>query len=323
MKKEDSFWLKEKLVSFYKMRESTVLTITAILALVLTLTTDSFLTYGNITTTIIGLTVNGIIAIGMTTALVSGGFDLSVGSIVGFTGAIAGLLFLNGASIWVAAIVALIASMGIGLINGIFITKVGLNPLITTLGMMSVVRGLVYVMTKGMPLSLYKIPDTYQKIATGDIFGFPYLILILVIFVLLSRFSYQRTNIVRKIFYVGSNEEAASFSGLNIDKIKIGVYIFTAFTAGVGGLIKVAQFASAPPQMGTGIELNVIAAAVIGGASLKGGKGTVLGAIVGVLLLALIDNALILLNIPVYWQRLVSGAVLLGAVSVDQITQSE
>lgn len=314
---------KSIIKKFFGLREGAILAITLGIGLIMTIITDSFLSYGNIKTTLVGMATTGIVVIGMTTVLGVGGIDLSVGSIVGLTGIIGGQLYLLGVNIWVASLVAIIFATFLGAVNGFFITKVGLNPLITTLGMMSVARGLCYVITKGMPLSLYRLPDYYKALGIGTIFKIPILVLIFLIIVLIADFTFRRSSVIRKVLYTGSNEEAAKFSGLNVVKIKYGVYMLSGFMAGIAGLLTMARYASAPPNSGAGLEMDVIAAAVIGGSSLKGGRGTIFGAVLGVLLLAVIDSCLILLNVPVYWQELVSGTVLILAVSLDHLSHSE
>lgn len=305
------------------LRESTILLITLGIGIIMSVITDSFLTYGNIKTTLVGLATSGIVVVGITTVLAVGGIDLSVGSVMALTGIIGGQLYLLGVNIWVAALIALVFAALMGVINAFFITKIGLNPLITTLGMMSVARGLCYVITKGMPLALFSLPNSYKALGSGTIYKIPFLVLIFLVIVIIADFLFRRATSIRKVLYVGSNEESAKFSGLNVNKVKYGVYILSALTAGIAGLLSIARFASAPPNVGSGLEMEVIAAAVIGGSSLKGGEGTIFGAVLGIILLAVIDSCLVLLNVPVYWQELVSGVVLLAAVSMDYLTHSK
>lgn len=307
----------------FGLREGTIIMITVAIGVIMSLITDSFLTYQNIRTTLVGMATTGIVVVGMTVVLALGGMDLSVGSIMGLTGVISGFLYLSGLSIWVSGLIALGCAALMGAANAFFITTIGLSPLITTLGMMSVLRGLCYVITKGMPLSLFSVPNAYKALGSGVLYGVPILVLIFLAVVFVADFLFRRATAMRKVLYVGSNEEAAMFSGLNVKKIKYGVYVLSAVTAGIAGLLTIARFASAPPNTGAGLEMDVIAAAVIGGSSLQGGRGTILGAVLGVLLLAVIDSCLILLNVPVYWQELVSGFVLLLAVSIDTLAHAK
>jgi len=271
-------------------------------------------------TTAIGLAADGIIAVGMTVALVSGGFDLSVGSVMGLSGVTAGALYLAGVNIWAACAIALMIGLVCGLINGYFIGKVGLNPLITTLGMMGIARGAAYVVTQGSPISLFGVPKSFEFIGSGRMAGIPVIVIFFIIIAAIGDFLMRRSEPMRKVFYTGSNEKAALLSGINTGNVKMGVYLLTALLAACAGILSLARFTVATPTAGIGAELRVISAAVIGGASLSGGEGTILGAVLGVILLNIINNGLILMNVSVYWQDLIGGAILLVAVTVDLLT---
>jgi ribose transport system permease protein len=303
----------------FAIREFTLVLIIVGFGIVLSCLTPHFFSVANISTTAIGLSSDGIIAVGMTVALVLGGFDLSVGSVMALSGVIAGALYLAGMNIWLAAFFALISGMICGLINGYFIGKVGLNPFITTLGMMSIARGGSYVLTQGSPLSMSGMGN-FTFIGSGDIWGFPVMVLIFLIIALFMDYALRRSAPMRQVFYVGSSEKAASLSGINVSKVKIGVYFLTSLMATIAGILTLSRFTVAAPSVGMSSELRAIAACVIGGASLNGGEGTIMGAILGVALLALVNNALILLNVSVYWQDLITGIILISAVLVDFVT---
>ncbi|HHT06550.1 MAG TPA: ABC transporter permease [Hydrogenispora sp.] len=301
----------------FAIREFSLLIIIIGCAILLSFLTPHFLTVPNLTTTAIGLAADGIIAVGMTVALVLGGFDLSVGSVMALSGVIAGSLYLGGVNIWIAAGIALVVGMICGLINGYFIGRVGLNPFITTLGMMSIARGASYVLTKGSPLSLAGISKGFKFIGGGQIFGFPMMVLIYLLIVVIMDFVLRRSVVMRQVFYVGSNEKAAALSGINVSKVKTGVFFLTGTLAAISGILTLSRFTVATPNAGMSAEMRAIAACVIGGASLSGGEGTILGSVLGVILLALVNNALILLNVSVYWQDLITGMILISAVLVD------
>lgn len=302
------------------LREFTLFIIIIGFSLVLSFLTPHFLTRANITTTAIGLAADGIIAVGMTVALVLGGFDLSVGSVMALSGVVAGSLYLGGMNIWLAAIVALAVGMSCGLINGYFIGHVGLNPFITTLGMMSIARGSSYVLTKGSPLSLAGISKGFKFLGGGRILGFPVMVLIYLVIVIIMDFALRRSAAMRHVFYVGSNEKAAALSGIDVSKVKTGVFFLTGTLAAITGILTLSRFTVAAPNAGMSAEMRAIAASVIGGASLRGGEGTVLGSVLGVVLLALVNNALVLLNVSVYWQDLITGIILISAVLLDFLT---
>jgi ribose transport system permease protein len=270
----------------------------------------------------VGLSGDGIIAIGMTLALVSAGFDLSVGSVMGLSGVFAASLMTLGIGSWIACIAALALGGLIGLLNGYLIGRVGLNPFITTLGTMSVARGMSYAITSGTSISLTNVSQSFAFIGEGKILGISPIILIFVFFALAGDFLMRKADFVRKVFYVGSNEKAALLSGINSSKVKRGVYLLTAVLSTIAGLITLSRFGGASPSGGQGAEFRVISAAIIGGTSLNGGEGTILGTVLGIVFLNLINNGLILLNISVYWQDLVNGVILIVAVTVDHVSHA-
>jgi len=302
-----------------RFREATlILTIIAI-CIVMSFLSPYFFTAENLSTTILSFAINGIVVIGMTIVMVNGGIDLSVGSVMAVIGAVAGRLYQAGVSIWIAAPTALVLGALIGAFNGFFITRVGLSPFITTLAMLSIARGAAFVVTQGIPLSLYSMPDAFKSIGKGAVIG-PVVIIIFVVFVVAADFLMRRSTILRRVVYTGSSEKAAIFSGINVRSVKMGVYILSSFLAGLGGILSIARFATATPYFASGLELQAISACVIGGASLAGGDGSIIGSVFGIALLAIITTSMILLNVSVYWQDLVSGIILLAAVSLDYLT---
>ncbi|WP_094551693.1 ABC transporter permease [Petroclostridium xylanilyticum] len=301
-------------------REANLMIGIIIVGFILTMLSSHFLTRDNLISTAIGLTSDGIIAVGMTVALVSGGLDLSVGSVMGLSGVVAGTLYLAGINIWVACTVALMAGMFCGLINGFFIGKIGLNPFITTLGISGVARGTAYVLTQGSPISLFGVPHTFALIGQGKILGIPFIVFVFIVIAVIGDFMMRRSEPLRKVFYTGSNEKAAVLSGINTSRVKVGVYLLTATLASIAGILSMARFTVAAPTAGIGAEMRSISAAIIGGASISGGEGTIFGAVLGVILLNFINNGLIILNVPVYWQELANGVFLIAAVTFDYLS---
>ena len=302
----------------FALRELTLVLCIVTFSVFLSLLTPHFFSIANLSTTAVGLSSDGIIAIGMTVALILGGLDLSVGSVMAFSGVVAGALYLGGVNIWLAALIALGLGMCCGLINGYFIGKLGLNPFITTLGMMSVARGCSYVLTQGSPLSLAGLDKNFAFLGSGYIGGvFPTMVLIFVALTLVIDFAMRRSVLLRQVFYTGSSEKAAILSGIDVSKVKIGVFFLTSLLASLAGILTLARFTVAAPNVGLSAEMRAIAACVIGGCSLSGGEGTVIGAVLGVILLGLVNNALILLNVSVYWQELITGVILIVAVLLD------
>jgi len=302
------------------LREITVILIIITVSLMLTVLSPHFLTKDNLMSTAIGLAADGMITVGMTIALVSGGLDLSVGSVMALTGVAAGALYLGGMNIWLACAVALAIGMLCGLVNGFFIGRVGLNPFITTLAVSGMARGASYVLTQGSPISLFGVPESFAFIGQGKVLGLPFIVVVFIIIAVVGDFLMRRSESLRKVFYTGSNEKAAILSGINTSKIKIGVYLLVATLTSMAGILSMARFTVATPTAGVGADMRSISAAVIGGASFSGGEGTISGAVLGIILLNLINNGLILLNVPVYWQELVNGVILITAVTLDYVS---
>lgn len=304
-------------------RESNIILIIVLVSVAMSFLSDSFATWSNIKAIMMSFATDGIVVIGMTVILILGGMDLSVGAVECLAMVVAGKLFLAGMNPWLASLIGIAVAAGVGGLISWFVTKVHLSYFITTLAFMTIARGICYVITKGTPLSLITLPPSFKFIGQGSIAGIPFVIILFVVIVLISDYLVRKSTLMRKVFYTGSNEKAAIFSGINVNRIKVFVCVLTAALAGFAGIIYMAKFGAATPGFGSGVEMTAISAAVIGGASLNGGKGTILGAVLGIALLSLITSSLILLNVSVYWQDLVKGAILLLAVSLDMLSQSK
>jgi ribose transport system permease protein len=279
------------------------------------LTVPNFSGLANFLSIADSLVFDVIITTGMTIALVSGGFDLSVGSVFASSGVVVAVAMVAGLPVWLSIIIALLAAAAWGLLNGLVITKIGVNPLLTTLATMGMARGFVYILTEGRVVTGF--PDEFTAPGQAAFGRVSVLVLIALLVVIVADVLLRKSAFLRQLYYIGSNERAARVSGINVERARIGVYLTTALLAGAAGVLSTSKFSAAIPLMGTGAELKAIAAAVIGGASLYGGEGTVLGGALGLIFLALIQSVLVLLNISVYWQGFIAGAVLLLAVSLD------
>ncbi len=301
-------------------RELVVGLVVLALALFLTLASDNFLSWANLNALILGLSFNAIVAVGMTVLMVSGGFDLSVGSTLALAGAVAGYAMVFWDVPWpVGALLGLLAGVIVGFGNGLLVSKVKVNPLIATLGMMSVVRGLVLLLTSGFGIP--NLPDAFNAIAQGKLFGIQFPVYFMIVCVVVGDILLRRSRYFRQSYFVGGNEKSARLSGIRVGRVQIVNYIIAAVMASIAGLLLTGRFGSASVSAGVGVELQVISAVVIGGASLAGGEGTVLGALLGVTLMALISNGLNLLGINVYWQTIIIGAVLIIAVAADSLSR--
>ncbi len=304
---------------FIKMREANLIVIILALFIVMSFASPYFLTWANMKAMMLSFSTEGIVVVGMTVLIIVGGIDLSVGAVMCLAMVIAGKLFLMGMNPWLASLISIGCSGLLGLAMGLCVTKIRLHTFIVSLAMMGIARGLAMTITQGTPLSLFTLPPEFKFIGQGTVMGVPFVIVIFFIIVIISDYLLRHHAALRKVYYTGSNEAAAQYSGINIDKIKVGAIILCTTFAGLAGIIYMSKFGAATPNFGVGLELNIIAAAVIGGASLKGGEGSVLGAILGIALLSVVSSSLILLDVSPYWQDLIKGLILLVAVSIDQI----
>jgi len=285
--------------------------------IVMTFASPYFLSSGNILALLLGLSVEAIIAVAMTNLMVAGGFDMSVGSIVAFTGASTATLMAAGLPVPIAVLAGLALGAAVGLFNGFIIGKIGINPFVTTLSSLSLFRGLTLFLTRGKNIS--GLPDSFKEIGQATVLGVQTPIIIAAVLIIVGDFTLRRFRFFRQSYYIGGNERAARLSGISVDRLKILAYTLTGLFAGLAGIVMTSRLGAASMTAGTGLELRVITAVIIGGASLQGGEGTVFGAFLGSLLMALITNALTLLGVDVYWQTFVIGATLLSAVLIDQL----
>ncbi|PQA76501.1 ABC transporter permease [Rhodoferax sp. TS-BS-61-7] len=299
------------------LREAGLIVIITALCIAMSFASEFFLTWENIRAMLLSFAIEGIVVVGMTVLLIVGGIDLAVGSVVCLAMVIVGALFLMGLDPWSASLIAIAASAFIGLCMGLCVTKIGLSHFIASLAFMVIARGLSLAITQGTPQSLFALPPEFKAIGQGTVGGVPIVILIFAAIVIISDFVLRKSTLFRKVFYTGSNERAAMYAGINVNRVKLWVTVFCATMSGIAGVIYTARFGAATPTFGVGMELNVIAAAVIGGASLKGGSGTIYGAVLGLALLSVVTSSLILLDVSVYWQDVIKGGILLLAVSLD------
>ncbi|MEN3261739.1 ABC transporter permease [Sodalis endosymbiont of Spalangia cameroni] len=305
--------------ALFRQREVGLVTIIVVIFVVMSFTSPYFLSWANMKAMLLSFSIEGIVVVGMTILLIVGGIDLSVGSVVCLSMVVAGQLFLNGVDPWLASLAGIAAAAAVGLLMGLTVTRIGLSHFIASLAAMVIVRGLCMIITQGTPLSLFTLPVSFKFLGQGAVYGIPFVIVLFFLLVALFDFLLRKATAFRKVFYTGSNERAAAYSGIRVNKIKLAVTVLTSTLTGVAGIIYMARLGSATPTFGVGMELNVIAAAVIGGASLKGGTGSILGAVLGVALLSIVTSSLILINVSVYWQDLIKGLILLAAVSMDHI----
>ena len=287
-----------------------------LLCAVITLVTPNFLTVSNITNIFTQVSVNAIIAVGMTFVILTGGIDLSVGSTLAISGALAASIVKSTGSIPLAVIAAGIVGIVIGLINGLLIARGKLQAFIATLATMTIFRGATLVFTNGTPIS--KLPEAFVNIGNGKIGFMPIPVIITIVVALAGIYVLSQTRLGRYLYAVGGNEDSARLSGINTNKIKTLAYVISGFAASIAGVIITSRIGSASPNAGTGFELDAIAAVVIGGTSLAGGEGKVTGTIIGALIIGVLNNGLNLMNVSPFYQSIVKGLVILLAVLLDK-----
>jgi ribose transport system permease protein len=298
-----------------------------VLCVVLSFLSDKFLTVNNVWNVMQQISVNICISVGMTLVVLTSGIDLSVGSVLALSGAITAGLLKNGIewqgqnlyvgfTVLGAILAGLLAGGLIGCFNGWTITRFKVPPFVATLAMLTMARGLTLLWTKGFPISV--LGPGFDFIGTGWLLGIPVPVWISLVVILAALVLTKKMSIGRYIYAIGGNENAARLSGININKVKIIVYGLAGVLAAVGGLIVTARLDSAQPNAGISYELDAIAAVVIGGTSLAGGRGSIWGTVLGAVIIGVLNNGLVLLNVSPFWQEVVKGLVILLAVIIDR-----
>ncbi|MDR1621962.1 MAG: ABC transporter permease [Synergistaceae bacterium] len=300
------------------MREGVLLMVIVGLFIVMSFASKYFLTPQTMLNLLMSLTVEGIIAIGMLILLVSGGMDLSAGANMAFTGVLTGLVYKAGIPLVPAIVTGLAASLVIGIINGGLIAVLGLNPLITTLGMQMTLQGLMMMITRGKAVG---VSANFQMIGKGTFLGIQYPVYILLILVIIFEILMRKSYAFRNSYYVGSNEGAARLNGINVTKVKICNYALTGLLSGLTGIVLAARLTTASVTVGGDTALRVITACIIGGATLTGGEGTVLGAFMGVVFIQLLSSSLNIMGVDVYVKIFVTGLILITAIVLEALNE--
>ena len=299
-----------------------------LMVIVLTLLSDKFLTIANQRNILLQISVNLCLSIGMTLIILTGGIDLSVGAILGLAGAVAAGLLKNGLVLkafgvvlqftpFGAMVAGILTGLALGWFNGVAITRFKLPPFVATLGMLSIARGFTMLWTGGFPVT--DLGPKFGFIGAGFFLDVPMAVWISAALVVIFYFVSKRTTLGRYIYAVGGSEKATAFSGINVNRVKICVYALGGALAAVAGLIVTARLDAADPKAGLGYELDSIAAVVIGGTSLSGGRGSILGTVLGCLIIGVLNNGLFLLDVSPFWQQVVKGFVILAAVAADKL----
>ncbi len=294
-----------------------LLAIVILLAVILSIVSPYFLTANNLLNIGRGIAIVGIVAVGETIVIISGGFDLSVGSVMAAAGMTAGWMVTQGVPLPLAFAAAILIGLAVGLANGTIISRFRINPLIATLATLAIVRGLSYVISGGREMVI-KHP-TFLQLGVGTFLGIPYIVILLVATFLVFGLAMPRTLFGRYAYAIGSSGKAAQRAGVPVARWRTAFYVTCGGLSALAGLVFVARTGNAQPSAALGIELDVITAVILGGTSLTGGRGKLLGTFIGLVLLGMVNNGLILVGVPAFWQQVVKGAILLLAVLYDEL----
>ena len=309
--------IKQVISRILEIRELVLVFIILAGVIIMSLVSPIFLNISNIKAILLGLSIEAIVAVGMTVLLVSGGLDMSVGSTMALSGVITCMALKYGVPVIFSVMAGIMTGLVIGFINGFIVARWKINPFIVTLGMLSIVRGFVLILANGV--TIINLPESFTVLGQGKIFGIQFPIIFTAVVILIGDIFLRRSRFFRQNYYIGGNEGAAVLTGIKVDQIKIFNYMLTGGLAAVAGVLMSARLASASVNIGVGLELKVITACVIGGASLSGGEGSIAGSFLGSLLMATLINSLNLLGIDVYWQNVITGIILIGAVILDMV----
>ena len=288
----------------------------ALLFVILSIASPYFLTTTNLASVIRQTAVINIMALGMTLVIVSGGIDLSVGSILAFSGVVGTMTMVNGGSVPLGIAAGIVAGTLWGCANGLMISTLRLPPFIVTLGTLGIVRGLTLVISGGLPV--VGLPREHGFLGEGTIGPAPFVLVILLLCAVLTHFALRSTKLGRYTYAIGSNEAAAIYAGIPVARYKVAIYAICGMLTGLAGMIETSRLMTGQPTAGVSYELQVIAAVVIGGGSLTGGEGTVIGTLIGAFIMGLLSNGSDLLGVNTYWQQVIIGAVIILAVALDE-----
>lgn len=296
--------------------EANLLVIVVFLIIILSFATKNFFTPNNIRNLVRQTSVNGIIALGMTFVIISGGIDLSVGSIVGVASIVVAKLLASGMAIFPSVLIAIIVCTMLGMVNGLIIHYGKVPPFIATLGMMQAARGIVMLLSNARMIA--GLPKAFTNFSQSLMLGLPSLFFVWLLVILFTFVVTTRMIFGRNIFAYGSNVEAAKLSGINVARVTVSVYAISGLLSGLAGVLMTSRLANGIPTAGQGYEMDAIASAVVGGASLSGGSGTILGTVLGALLISIIQNGGNLLGINSFILQIIVGVLIVASVWIDQ-----
>lgn len=288
-----------------------------VMCIILAFASENFLTTNNITTILKQMSIQSIVAIGMTMIIISGNIDLSVGSIVAFCSVCGSMLMLSGVPIIVAMILMVAIGGVFGLVSGGVTAKLKLHSFLVTLALMEAVRGMAQSLTGGYPKA--GLPDSFGIIASGSLLGIPYLVIIMAIFYAIFIYIMKNTEFGRSIYAIGSNAESARLSGINVERVKTMVFVISSALCGVASILLTSKVRAGDPTSAVGWEMDTIAGAIIGGTNMAGGEGKLGGTIIGLLFVGVLGNGMVLLGVSAYMQSVIEGLVIFLAVIINSI----
>ncbi|MDY0289364.1 MAG: ABC transporter permease [Sphaerochaeta sp.] len=316
-KAEHTFSVSSSIQRIFRQRESAIFLALVAIMVVITIVAPQFATSGNIYRVSRQISLVAIASLGVFTVILTGGIDLSLGSTIGLSGVTCGMAMAAGVHPLLAILLGMVTGFSVGIINGLLVSYVGITPFIVTLGMLSIARGSIWIVTKGWPVE--NIDDRILVLGQGDLLGIPVPVVIMFAVALAIHFLMRFTVFGRRVYAIGGNEEATRLSGIDVQKIKCLAYGISGLLASVTGIILVARFSSAQTSSGEGWELDAIAAAVIGGTSLAGGAGSVVGVLIGAAIMGVIRNGLVLMRVSAYWQTSIMGLIVILAAVIDRV----
>ncbi len=286
------------------------------LFVVLSIASPYFLTAVNLSSVVRQTAVINIMALGMTLVIVSGGIDLSVGAILAFSGVVGSMAMVAGDSVWIGVLVGILCGLGWGAFNGVLTVWLKMPPFIVTLGALGIARGLTLIISGGLPVS--GLPKELSFLGDGTVFGIPFVLIVLLICAVITHITLHSTKLGRYTYAIGSNKEAAIYAGIPVGYYTVAVYAISGLLTGLASMIETSRLMTGQPTAGQAYELQVIAAVVIGGGSLTGGEGSVIGTLIGAFIMGLLANGSDLLGINPYLQQAIIGAIIILAVALDE-----
>ncbi len=319
---EDIIYDKTKLSvlkKIFQFREAPIIIVIIVFMISMYFSTPLFYTFENLKSIGISVAMETPVVIGMSILLISGSFDLSVGAVSALSGMVAGILMANNHSVFFSIIMGITSGVLIGVLNGLMVTNLKINTLIATLATMTIGNGLTFLISMGKTQTGF--PQSFAFLGQAKILGIYFSMWLALIMVLMANFSIKNVRVFKQVYFVGADENSAMLQGININRVKMVTLILSSFLASLTGIIMSSRVLAASPVLNDKLALRVITAAVIGGCTLSGGEGSIIGAFFGLVLMFLIYNAMVLLGVSVYWQGIVVGVILIVAVVTDSITK--